>query len=75
MAEVWAYLTNGTDKGLHTVLATGNGGLGFLIAQDGNQWILFIGGVGARWIGKVVAETWTHLAVVRERGRTSAWID
>ena len=75
MVEVWVNAAKALDPGLHTVLANGDGGLGFLIAQDGNKWILFIGGVGAHSLGEVRAETWTHLAVVRDRGKTSAWID
>lgn len=75
VVEVWAYATQANDKGLHTVLANGNGAIGFLIAQSGDQWQLFIGGIGGTNLGKVNANTWTHLAIVRDRGTTSAWID
>lgn len=75
VVEVWAYATKGNDAGLHAVLANGNGGSGFLIAQNGDQWQVFVGGVGGTSIGKVTPEKWTHLAVVREGGTCSAWID
>jgi hypothetical protein len=75
VVEVWAYATHADDKGLHTVLANGDGGNGFLIAQSGAHWQLFVGGVGGSNLGQVKANTWTHLAIVRDRGITSAWID
>lgn len=75
VVEVWAYATNENDKGMHTVLANGNGANGFMIIQNGDQWQIFTGGVGGRNLGKVEVSKWTHLAIVRDRGMTSAWID
>lgn len=74
VVEAWAYATQDNDKGIHTVLANGDGANGFLIIQSGDQWQLFIGGSGGTSLGKVKANTWTHLAIVRDRGTTSAWI-
>ena len=75
VVEVWAYAKKGADAGLHVVLANGHGGSGFLICQMGDEWGVFIGGQGFRSLGKVNPETWTHLAVVRNRGRGSGWVD
>ena len=75
MVETWAYALKANDGGLHVVLANGTGGTGFLICQNGNQWALFVGGVGNHNLGEVKAETWTHLAIVRANGTTSGWIN
>ena len=71
VVEVWAHATKDDDKGIHTVLANGDGANGFLIIQSGDQWQLFIGGSGGQNLGKVKANIWTHLAIVRDRGTTS----
>ena len=73
--EVWAYALKASDGGWHTIVANGNGGSGFLVAQNGDQWSVLVGGVGGTSLGKVVPETWTHLAVVKSRGQTSGWLN
>jgi hypothetical protein len=75
ICEVWAYAKKENDKGLHTVLASGHGGIGFLICQNADQWGIFIGGDGFHAIGKVQVGTWTHLAIVKSRGMGSAWLN
>lgn len=75
VVEVWALAKKGADAGLHTVLANGHGGSGFLICQMGDEWGVFVGGRGFSSLGKVKPDTWTHLAVVRSRGQGSAWVD
>lgn len=75
VVEVWAYASKATDGGWHAVLANGNGGSGFLIAQNGGDWKVLVGGTGDTSLGKVVPETWTHLAVVKESGRCTGWLD
>lgn len=75
VVEVWAYATKANDAGWHAVVANGNGGSGFLIAQNGDQWSILVGGVGGTTLGKVTPEKWTHLAIVREGGNCSGWVD
>lgn len=73
--EAWAYALKGNDGGWHTVVANGNGGTGFLLAQNGDQWAVLVGGVGGTNLGQVVPETWVHLAVVDEGGQASGWLN
>ncbi|BCU78050.1 LamG domain-containing protein [Luteolibacter sp. LG18] len=73
--EVWAHATKENDGGWHTVLANGDGGSGFLIAQNGDQWKVLVGGTGDTTLGKVTAGKWTHLAIVRDGGQCSGWVD
>lgn len=75
VVEVWAYASKANDPGLHTVLANGHGGSGFLISQNGDEWQIFVGGVGATSLGKITPEKWTHIAVVRESGSCSGWVN
>ncbi|XZE53542.1 LamG domain-containing protein [Planctomycetaceae bacterium SH139] len=75
VVEVWAYATKADDPGWHAVLANGNGGTGFLIAQNDDSWKVLVGGTGDVTLGKVVPETWTHLAIVKEGGTCSGWIN
>jgi hypothetical protein len=75
VVEVWAYAAKATDDGYHAVLANGNGGSGFLLAQQGDHWVVLVGGDGTTALGKVQPQTWTHLAIVKDRGRATGWID
>jgi len=75
VVEVWAYATKPNDGGFHTVLANGDGGSGFLIAQSGDQWKVLVGGVGDTALGKITPEKWTHLAIVRDGFQCSGWMD
>lgn len=75
VVETWAYATKADDGGWHTVLANGNGGTGFLIAQNGTEWKVLVGGVGDTSLGKIVPEKWTHLAVVKDAGRCTGWLN
>lgn len=75
VVEVWAYALKPRDDGWHAVVANGNGGSGFLIAQHADQWQVLVGGVGGTSLGKVEPETWTHLAVVQSRGAASGWLN
>ena len=75
VVEVWAYASKATDGGWHAALASGNGGSGFIIAQNGDEWKVLVGGVGEIALGKVAPERWTHLAIVDEAGACSGWMD
>ena len=78
VVEAWAYASMGEDSsgnGYHTVVASGHGGIGFLIAQNGDQWTVLVGGVGSTALGKVQPEAWTHLAVVKSGGEVSGWVN
>jgi hypothetical protein len=75
VVETWAYATKEKDRGLHTIVASGHGGIGFLICQQDDQWGVFIGGVGFHALGHVQPETWVHLAVVKSGGNGSAWVN
>ncbi|MBN8460064.1 MAG: LamG domain-containing protein [Verrucomicrobia bacterium] len=73
--EAWAYALKANDGGWHAVVASGTGGSGFILGQNGDQWAVLVGGVGGTNLGKVVPEKWTHLAIVKSRGAVSAWLD
>lgn len=75
VVEVWVHATKADDPGWHVALANGHGGSGFLIGQQGKQWKVLVGGVGDTTLGDVVPEKWTHLAVVKEAGRCTGWLD
>ena len=75
VVEAWAYAAKADDGGLHVIVANGTGGSGFLICQNGNQWQVFVGGVGGTTLGAVKPGTWTHLAVVKSNGSASGWLD
>ncbi|MEI6782983.1 MAG: hypothetical protein WCQ21_18905, partial [Verrucomicrobiota bacterium] len=45
VVEAWAYALKGNDDGWHAVVANGNGGIGFILGQNGDQWGVLIGGV------------------------------
>lgn len=73
--EAWAYALRADDPGWHAVVANGDGGRGFLLAQQGGQWSVLVGGVGATALGPVTPEEWIHLAIVKSRGQTTAWLN
>lgn len=73
--EAWAYASKASDGGWHSVVANGTGGIGFLLAQQGDQWCVLVGGVGGTNLGKVEPGKWTHLAVVKSRGSATGWIN
>ena len=78
VVEAWAYALKADDtrgNGFHTVVANGHGGVGFLIAQQGDQWSVLVGGIGATSLGKVQPEAWTHLAIVKSDGLVSGWLN
>jgi hypothetical protein len=75
VVEVWAYALKGHANGWHAVVANGNGGTGFLIGQHAGQWSVLVGGVGSVNLGHVKPETWTHLAIVKNGGHVSGWLN
>ena len=75
VVEVWVYALKSNDGGWHVVIANGSGASGFLIAQNGDQWSVLVGGVGDTSLGKVVPETWTHLAIVKSRSSVTGWVN
>ena len=75
VVEIWAYALKARDEGWHAALANGNGGTGFLIGQNDDEWKVLVGGVGAASLGKVQAETWTHLAIVKQGGAVAGWLN
>ncbi len=75
VVEVWANATKADDGGWHSVLANGHGGRGFLIAQSGDRWKVLVGGIGETTLGKITPGKWTHLAIVKEGGNCSGWMD
>lgn len=75
VVETWVYALKDNDAGLHAAVANGNGASGFIIGQSGDQWSVFIGGVGATSLGKVEKETWTHLAIVKSAGAVTGWVN
>src|SRR5262245_46058915 len=46
VVEAWACALKGNDGGWHAVVANGNGGTGFILGQDGENWAVLVGGVG-----------------------------
>lgn len=75
VVEVWAHATQADDEGWHAVLANGDGASGFLIAQNGGQWKVLVGGTGDTTLAKVTPGKWTHLAIVRDGSQCSGWVD
>ena len=73
--ETWVYAAKANDPGYHAVVANGNGGSGFLIAQHDGDWLVLVGGVGTTVLARVQPQSWTHLAIVKSRGRVSGWVD
>ncbi|MCP5537519.1 MAG: LamG domain-containing protein [Akkermansiaceae bacterium] len=73
--ETWVYASKADDPGYHAAIANGDGGRGFILGQKNGDWMVLVGGVGDRSIGKVEAKKWTHLALVKASGMVSAWIN
>jgi hypothetical protein len=73
--EAWAYALKGNDGGLHTVVANGHGGIGFILGQAGDNWAVLVGGIGFTTLAKVQPEIWTHLAMVKSGGMVSGWVN
>lgn len=73
--EAWVYPAKENDAGWHAVIANGDGGRGFVLAQHDEQWKVLVGGVGAVNLGNVDAEQWTHLAIVKSQGTVTGWMD
>jgi hypothetical protein len=57
VVETWACARKENDGGLHTVLASGNGGVGLLICQQDDKWGIFVGGDGLHPLDKMQPET------------------
>lgn len=64
--EVWVNASEASAKGLHGVVANGNGARGYVLGQMDNRWVAFVGSVGAFDIGPVTTGQWTHLALVND---------
>jgi hypothetical protein len=75
VVEAWAYALKGSEGGLHTVVANGHGGSGFVLGQSGDQWVVLVGGVGFTTLANVQPEIWTHLAIVKSGGSVSGWVN
>lgn len=75
VVEVWARAAQEKDAGWHAVVASGDGGSGFLIAQNEDGWKVLVGGVGVANLGDVDAVRWTHLAIVKSQGVATGWLN
>ncbi len=67
--EAWVKPTVDAAAGgpLDFVLSHGHGGVGYAIMADGNQWGIFVGGVGAfQAAGDFTVGQWHHLALVKD---------
>lgn len=74
--ELWVKARRADTAGkMQVVLANGDGKSGYLIAQKNNRWILVSGGKGVVTIGEVAPELWTHIALVIDEGKGSAWVN
>ena len=76
--EAWACALKDDDhsgNGFHSVVANGNGGTGFLLAQNDDQWAVLVGGVGSVSLGPVQPGTWTQLAIVKNQGQVTGWLN
>lgn len=71
--EAWAMASKESHKGLHAVVAHGDGARGWMIAQQEDRWVVFIGGQGPVAFGKVVPEQWEHLAAVYDSGQVALY--
>ena len=75
VVEAWVKPAKDKDESWHTVVANGDGGSGFLIAQHDDRWVVLVGSVGAANLGEVYADEWTHLAVVKSQGAVTGWLN
>ncbi|MEX2673240.1 MAG: LamG domain-containing protein [Phycisphaeraceae bacterium] len=73
--EAWALAEQANHAGLRGVVANGSGAQGYVLAQSGNRWIAFVGGVGGFDMGPVEEGVWTHLAIVNEGGNARAYLN
>ncbi len=71
--EVWAKAE--TDDGFHCVVRNGGRG-GFAIVRNGEAYQGYYPGVGfIGWSGDIPAGQWVHLALVRDNGKTTFYVD
>jgi hypothetical protein len=75
VVEAWAYALKADDGGFHTVVASGTGDSGFLLSQYNNHWDVLVSGVRDVVLAPIQPNTWTHLAIVKDNGVVSAWIN
>ena len=75
VVEAWAYALKGNDGGWHAVVANGNGSSGFLLGQNDGQWSVLAGSIGSVNLGPVQPESWTHLAIVKNGGQVTGWLN
>ncbi len=73
--EAWACARLGNAGGLHTVVANGHGGIGFILGQSGDHWGVLVGGIGFTPLAPVAPGVWTHLAIVKSSDRVSGWLN
>jgi len=75
LMEVWVCATEQDNPGLHGIVANGDGAIGYVLAQSGNKWIVFVGGVGVFDMSDVVPKKWTHLAIVHDGSSWDCYVD
>lgn len=73
--EAWVQAKEANAPGLHGVVSHGDGARGYTIAQEGENWVAFIGGVGRMLLQPVKEGEWTHIALVFERGRLTGYVN
>ena len=64
--EVYAKAAQANHPGLHAVVAHGNGAGGYIIAQQDDYWVCFVGSRGAARFGEVKAGEWENLKITYE---------
>ena len=62
--EAWANARKADANALQGVVALGNGGLGYSIARQGDEWVAYVGGVGPFTFSGLKTDQWVHLALV-----------
>lgn len=65
--EAWARARRGDHPGLHGVASHGDGALGYTLAQQGDRWVAFVGGVGGTAMAPVAEGKWIHLAMAADK--------
>lgn len=73
--EVWVSAADASAQGLKGIVANGNGALGYVLGQNGDRWVLFVGCVGAFDVGPVTPGRWTHLALVNDGKELAVFLD
>ncbi|MDB6019791.1 MAG: Fibronectin type domain protein, partial [Pedosphaera sp.] len=72
--EVWVKPTSAASG--QVIVYNGNpGGDGWGILQDGNTYIVLFGNVQVFGSGSVTLNQWTHLAIVRDNGTTTLYVN